>query len=56
MKDTYLAADFGGGSGRVLAGYMEGGELQLEEIYRFRNRQVRIGRHLYWDTPRYSRT
>ncbi|MCR5334643.1 MAG: rhamnulokinase [Bacteroidaceae bacterium] len=51
MKDTYLAADFGGGSGRVLAGYMEGGELQLEEIYRFRNRQVRIGRHLYWDFP-----
>ena len=51
MRDTYLAADFGGGSGRVLAGYMQDGELKLEEIYRFGNRQVRIGKHLYWDFP-----
>lgn len=51
MKDTFLAADFGGGSGRVLAGYFEDGQIQLEEIHRFRNRQVRIGKHLYWDFP-----
>ena len=51
MKNTFLAADFGGGSGRVMAGYIEDGRLVLEEIHRFGNRQVRIGRHVYWDFP-----
>ena len=51
MKNTFLAADFGGGSGRVLAGYIEDGTLRLEEIHRFGNRQIRIGKHLYWDFP-----
>ena len=51
MKNTFLAADFGGGSGRVLAGYIEDGALRLEEIHRFGNRQIRIGKHLYWDFP-----
>lgn len=52
MKNVYLACDFGGGSGRVLAGYKdENGDLQLEEVFRFRNRQVRIGKHVYWDFP-----
>ena len=51
MKNTFLAADFGGGSGRVMAGYIEDGRLKLEEIHRFGNRQVRIGRHVYWDFP-----
>ncbi len=51
MKNTFLAADFGGGSGRILAGYLEAGKLRLEEIHRFRNRQIRIGKHLYWDFP-----
>lgn len=49
MKEVYLAIDFGGGSGRVIAGYTSGGELQLETIYRFQNRQVRMGGHIYWD-------
>lgn len=51
MKNAFLAADFGGGSGRILAGYFEAETLRLEEIYRFRNRQIRIGEHLYWDFP-----
>lgn len=51
MRNTFLAADFGGGSGRVLAGYVQDGRLVLEEIHRFGNRQVRIGRHVYWDFP-----
>ena len=46
---TYLAADFGGGSGRIIAGTLEGGEIKLEEIYRFPNRQIQLGKHLYWD-------
>ena len=35
----------------MLAGYIEDGALRLEEIHRFGNRQIRIGKHLYWDFP-----
>ena len=49
MKEAYLAIDFGGGSGRVIAGYTSDGELCLDTIYRFQNRQVRMGGHIYWD-------
>ena len=48
-KPTYLAADFGGGSGRIIAGTLDGDEIRLEEIYRFPNRQIQLGKHLYWD-------
>ena len=51
MKNTYLAVDFGGGSGRVMAGYIDGGKLILEEVHRFGNRQVKLGNHVYWDFP-----
>ena len=46
---TYLAADFGGGSGRIMAGTLIEGKLILEEVYRFGNRQIRLGNHVYWD-------
>ncbi len=49
MKEAYLAIDFGGGSGRVIAGFTSEGELRLDTIYRFQNRQVRMGGHIYWD-------
>lgn len=52
---TYLAIDFGGGSGRVLAGTItdEGGmkRLTMQLIHRFQNRQVKLGGHVYWDFP-----
>ncbi|MCD8184038.1 MAG: rhamnulokinase [Bacteroides sp.] len=48
---VYLAVDFGAGSGRVMAGFVSDGMVNLEEIYRFPNRQVRLGNHLYWDFP-----
>lgn len=48
-KKVYLAADFGGGSGRVIAGSLHDSRLELEEIYRFPNRQIRLGNRLYWD-------
>lgn len=51
MKKVYLAADFGGGSGRVMAGWLEDGRIVMEEVHRFGNRQVRLGGHLYWDFP-----
>ncbi len=51
MTNTYIAADFGGGSGRIIAGSISEGTIHLEEIYRFPNRQIKIGNHLYWDFP-----
>lgn len=51
IKNTYLAADFGGGSGRIIAGFLHQGKLELEEVYRFPNRQVKLGKHVYWDFP-----
>lgn len=52
---TYLAIDFGGGSGRVIAGIItdEKGEkkLTMQLVHRFQNRQVRLGNHVYWDFP-----
>ena len=49
--NIHLACDFGGGSGRVMAGWLEDGTVRLEEIHRFQNRQVRLGDTLYWDFP-----
>jgi rhamnulokinase len=51
MNNVYLAADFGGGSGRIIAGWIENGHLVMEEVHRFGNRQVRLGDHIYWDFP-----
>ena len=51
IKHTYLAADFGGGSGRIIAGFLHHGKLELEEVYRFSNRQVKLGNHIYWNFP-----
>ena len=49
MKEAYLAVDFGAGSGRVMAGTCDNGTVDLVEIHRFPNRQVKLGNHLYWD-------
>ncbi len=51
MKETFLAVDFGAGSGRVMAGFLEEGKIVLEELHRFANRQIRLGEVLYWDFP-----
>ncbi len=48
---TYLAIDFGGGSGRVLAGTLHDRRLEMMVLHRFPNRQVRLGNHVYWDFP-----
>ena len=42
IKNTYLAADFGGGIGRIIAGSLLHGKLELEEVQRFSNRQVKL--------------
>ena len=51
MKDAFIAVDFGGGSGRVIAGTIVGGRLALDEVYRFQNRRVTLGGTTYWDFP-----
>ena len=49
-KKVYLAADFGGGSGRVMAGFLdETAQFRLEEVYRFANVPLRDGGYLCWD-------
>lgn len=49
MKEAFIAVDFGGGSGRVMAGTVSGHTLSLHEVRRFENRQVRLSRHTYWN-------
>ena len=55
MIKTFIAADFGGGSGRIISGRIiqenNSKKLYLKEIHRFSNRVVSIGKFLYWDFP-----
>lgn len=51
MKEALTAIDFGGGSGRVIAGTIVGDRLVLDEVYRFPNRRVTLARTVYWDFP-----
>ena len=48
---THIAVDFGAGSGRVIAGSASEGGLEIEEIHRFANRQIKLGDRIYWDFP-----
>lgn len=45
----YLAIDLGAGSGRVMAGVVSGGVMDLEEVRRFANRVIEEEGALYWD-------
>ena len=47
----HLACDFGGGSGRVIAGWFENGKVRLEEIHRFENRPINLNGALRWNFP-----
>lgn len=48
---TYIAIDFGGGSGRVIAGSLtEAGEVEINEVHRFANGPVKgTDGLLHWD-------
>lgn len=48
---AYIAVDFGGGSGRVVAGTVSDGEMHQQEIHRFANNPVQLGDRMYWDFP-----
>lgn len=45
----YLAIDIGASSGRHIVGWMENGEWQTDEIYRFPNGVTELDGHLTWD-------
>ena len=47
----FLAFDLGAESGRAIVGILDGEKIMLEEIHRFRNRQVKTGNGIYWDVP-----
>ncbi len=44
-----LAFDFGASSGRMVLCKLQDGKMELEELHRFPNNEVRIGGHIYWD-------
>lgn len=48
MKN-YLAIDLGATSGRTIVGTLDKGRIDLEELTRFDNPLIALGRHLYWD-------
>jgi rhamnulokinase len=48
----YLAADLGAESGRVMAGIWDGRKLRLEELHRFPNGPVALGKTIRWDVLR----
>jgi len=50
MSRAYIAVDLGAESGRVIAGVLAGGRLQLEEIHRFAHEPVWLPTGLHWDT------
>ncbi len=35
----------------MVAGWLDGGQVRLEVVHRFQNRQIRLGNTLYWDFP-----
>lgn len=45
----YLAIDIGASSGRHIVGWLEGGQIQTEEVYRFPNGVQETDGHLVWD-------
>lgn len=51
MKEAVIAVDFGGSSGRVMAGVFSGNTLEMHEVHRFDNQICRLGGGTYWDFP-----
>jgi rhamnulokinase len=47
----FLAIDLGAESGRSILGTLVGHKIELEEILRFPNRQIRESGHIHWDFP-----
>ncbi|MFP7484249.1 rhamnulokinase [Priestia filamentosa] len=52
MKKCCLAVDIGASSGRLIASYLENGQLKLNEIHRFENKIVRKDDQFCWELDR----
>lgn len=52
MKKCCLAVDIGASSGRLIAGYLEDGLLNLKEIHRFENKMVQKNGQFCWELDR----
>ena len=50
-KKTFLAADLGAGSGRVIAGRFDGSTLSLDALNRFDNTPFELCGHIHWNIP-----
>jgi len=48
----YLAVDIGASSGRHILGYVRDGKIEIEEVYRFKNGNVKRNGHLCWELDR----
>lgn len=48
-KRRYVAFDLGAESGRAVIGSLDKGLLNHKEIYRFPNKSIALGDHLYWN-------
>ncbi len=46
----FLAVDLGAESGRIIVGILSAGNILLEEIHRFNNKQIKQGDSYFWDT------
>lgn len=49
MKEVYLAIDIGASSGRLIAGWLENGKLNTEEVFRFPNGVKKSPEGAVWD-------
>jgi len=49
-ESVHLAIDLGASGGRVIAGHVVDGKLQLDTAHRFSNGPVRMGKSLVWDS------
>jgi rhamnulokinase len=49
---SFAAVDLGAESGRVILGTLKKKKLQIQEVHRFSNGGVRLGKNLHWDILR----
>ncbi len=52
MKEYFLAIDIGASSGRHIIGSYQNGEIELDEVYRFKNGVDEVDGRLLWDVER----
>jgi len=48
-KHSFLAFDLGATSGRSIAGYLDGDNLEMKELTRFPNNMITVRGHYHWD-------